>query len=142
MDPATLEANYLDEIWFAKRYGGRGERLNVLRYMAGVVIQREASWDYVATRQSKPPRSLDDDCFVCGDRGQTLYRHHVIQVQHGGSNSPRNVVKLCHACHHLIHPWLEKPSSLHNRRGWTSVADWARWVIAALAGKSSRKELP
>lgn len=34
-------------------------------------------------------------------------RHHVIQVQHGGTNIKENVVPVCTICHGLIHPWME-----------------------------------
>jgi hypothetical protein len=30
----------------------------------------------------------------------------VIEVHHGGSNSPRNQVNLCFRCHQRLHPWL------------------------------------
>ena len=46
-------------------------------------------------------------CFACG--GRSHVRHHIIQLQHGGSNKKRNIVRLCHDCHAEIHPWLKHP---------------------------------
>lgn len=50
-------------------------------------------------------------CFGCGRWARI--RHHIIQIQHGGSNAKENIVSLCAACHAEIHPWLKpelKPS--------------------------------
>ena len=43
-------------------------------------------------------------CFVCG--GEAEARHHIIELRHGATNSKRNVIPICHACHAKIHPWL------------------------------------
>jgi len=43
-------------------------------------------------------------CFVCGL--WATCRHHIVQLQHGGINSKKNVVSLCDKCHAEIHPWL------------------------------------
>jgi 5-methylcytosine-specific restriction endonuclease McrA len=45
-------------------------------------------------------------CAVCRERADV--RHHVIQLQLGGTNSLHNVVPLCHACHHQVHPWMKQ----------------------------------
>lgn len=142
ISPDVLEQNYLDQLWAIQgAVHGRARRMEVLKELAGVVIRRDDPLDYAAMRAERPPMSLEDHCFVCGTEEDRIYRHHVIQLQHGGSNTPRNVVPLCHACHREIHPWLAKGTSLEKRRGWTSVADWARAVLEAL-GIRPRKELP
>ena len=48
-------------------------------------------------------------CFVCG--GPAEARHHIIQNQHGGLNSKKNLIWLCGACHAEIHPWLRSPEA-------------------------------
>lgn len=45
-------------------------------------------------------------CFIC--LGEANVRHHIIQLQHGGINSKRNIISLCYKCHADIHPWLKK----------------------------------
>lgn len=45
-------------------------------------------------------------CFACGLFAKV--RHHIIQIQHGGSNSKENIVPLCIGCHAEIHPWLQQ----------------------------------
>ena len=139
--PDVLEANYLDRLW-AVQYETQAERLQVLRDLAAVVIQRAADWDYAAIRLEEPYASLDEHCFCCRNRGVRLYRHHAVQLQHGGSNSARNVVKLCHRCHQAVHPWLHEATSMENRRGWTWVGDWARRLLDILAGKDDQRHLP
>lgn len=46
-------------------------------------------------------------CFACG--GNAQIRHHIILIKHGGSNSGKNIVRLCKECHAEIHPWLKNP---------------------------------
>lgn len=48
-------------------------------------------------------------CFVCN--AKATLRHHLIQLQHGGDNSRRNLISLCKSCHAEIHPWLGKGSN-------------------------------
>lgn len=64
------------------------------------------------------------ECFACGWswRQVRLIWHHVIQVQHGGSSSLWNQVRLCEDCHALVHPWLQRPAC----KGWTSTLDAAQ----------------
>lgn len=59
-------------------------------------------------RMSRPKKGKVGNCWVCQEE-KTLFRHHVIQVQHGGSNWDLNIVKICGRCHAEIHPWLEVP---------------------------------
>jgi hypothetical protein len=34
-------------------------------------------------------------------------RHHIVQIQNGGLNNPKNLMLLCNPCHAKIHPWLQ-----------------------------------
>lgn len=43
-------------------------------------------------------------CFACKNKADV--RHHIIWLKHGGLNSKKNLVSLCHSCHSFIHPWL------------------------------------
>jgi hypothetical protein len=47
-------------------------------------------------------------CWCCRKDPATV-RHHIIQIQHGGRNTPENIVVLCDKCHESIHPWLKRP---------------------------------
>lgn len=44
-------------------------------------------------------------CMIC--KGEAFVRHHVIQLRNGGSNSGRNLMRVCFQCHEKIHPWLK-----------------------------------
>ena len=55
-----------------------------------------------------PPRCpATTFCFVCGHDPD--HRHHIVQIQHGGTNGAANLVWLCRPCHERIHPWMVKP---------------------------------
>ena len=58
-----------------------------------------------AYRRSQTPFGR---CWACVGWA-TLYRHHVIQLQHGGTNEHINILSICGECHAAVHPWLEKP---------------------------------
>lgn len=83
----------------------RGSRLDLLIRFSHEKI-------YSLTREEKRTQRIDFNqkrkgpglCFVC--KKQATCKHHVIQIQFGGSNSNRNVVKLCAECHDKIHPWI------------------------------------
>ena len=45
-------------------------------------------------------------CLAC--RGEATERHHIIAIKHGGLNTVRNVVPICHSCHCDIHPWMAR----------------------------------
>jgi 5-methylcytosine-specific restriction endonuclease McrA len=44
-------------------------------------------------------------CGACGREGKRVW-HHIVQLQLGGTNSPKNLVKVCWPCHAVIHPHL------------------------------------
>ncbi len=47
------------------------------------------------------------ECWACRTP-RAHVRHHVVQVQYGGTNDQDNLVALCHGCHAVVHPWLRK----------------------------------
>lgn len=116
---ALPEAYALMYFWMMVRK--TDDRLAMLQQMAEIVIQRPADWDFAAVRQEhqrggQPWWSGEvsgRQCFCCASV-RRLYRHHIIEVQHGGSNDGRNQVPLCFACHKRIHPWLTvEPPQTH-----------------------------
>ena len=46
------------------------------------------------------------NCFVC-KRSEVKNIHHIIQIQHGGTNDEGNLIGLCLDCHVDIHPWMK-----------------------------------
>lgn len=60
-----------------------------------------------AANRSTPPRDRDGPCWCC-HLFRPLFRHHVIQLQHGGTNYHLNIVRICWDCHAKIHPWLQR----------------------------------
>jgi hypothetical protein len=65
-------------------------------------IRREHNLQRLASRWKGKP------CFVCSELASQ--EHHIVQIQHGGTNRPDNKVRVCTACHGKIHPFL-KPVS-------------------------------
>lgn len=113
----------LDYFWTTVKAGG--DRLETLQRLAAVVIQRPETWDTRAIRYEElgiTAQLTASQCFACYSAERRLYRHHIIQIQHGGSNLSINQVVICHRCHGLIHPWLPKPTTLENR-GFVSMHD-------------------
>jgi hypothetical protein len=94
---------------FRRRADQRPEdRIPLLRALAEIAIVRPDTWDVHQVRAAAEQGMWqpDDRCFACfsGRSGRAV--HHVIQVQHGGSNHPWNRVTLCPICHAQVHPWL------------------------------------
>jgi len=44
------------------------------------------------------------NCFVCQE--QAVDRHHIVEIQNGGTNHYLNIIPLCRGCHRKIHSWL------------------------------------
>lgn len=54
-------------------------------------------------------------CAICGVRNVELQVHHIVHLQHYGTNAHANLVTLCHPCHLQQHPghlFSRDPSSL------------------------------
>jgi hypothetical protein len=85
------------------------DRLGLLFVLGQVVINRPASWDRAVVRRDHLAAWADHAslpaCYGCGSH-EKVYLHHIIGVQHGGSNGRRNQVALCFRCHQYLHPWL------------------------------------
>ena len=45
---------------------------------------------------------VESECNLCGS-DNNLEKHHIVPKSKGGSNKPRNLVKLCRNCHQQIH---------------------------------------
>lgn len=85
-----------------------GQRLAALKRFAEIAIVRPADWDVNAIRAGRPSVQLHAErCFACHARSRQLHWHHIVQIQHGGSNYARNLVAICDCCHGEIHPWLK-----------------------------------
>lgn len=112
---ALPEQRVLDYFWMMNRQGV--PRLWLLSHVGKVVIRRPLDWDRAVVRREHEQairagilRLAATQCFGCM-KGGPLYQHHIIEVQNGGSNDPRNRVALCFDCHKSLHPWLEAPKS-------------------------------
>lgn len=124
------EPDVLDYFWAMA--SSDADRVALLQQLAEVAIRRPADWDGGSVRfgaAGTTARLTADACFACHTTEKHLYWHHVIQVQHGGSNDPRNLVRVCHACHRAVHPWLPAPTTVENRHGWVSVGDLVAHVV-------------
>lgn len=129
---AWSEDAVLAEFW--RRVIADLDRLELLQQMADIALERATEWDYYSVRSEGVGLTLSADrCFCCRSGDRHLYWHHIIQVQHGGSNAPSNLVAICHRCHRTIHPWLPAPTSVENKCGWTVIGDMAGRVATKMA---------
>jgi hypothetical protein len=107
------------------------DRLQTLRAFSEIAIVRPPGWDFDAVRRDSHVKTATvtltaSTCFVCGSTfadsqyERRVHWHHVIQIQHGGSNTLRNRVALCPVCHHEVHPWLPPTRRV---RGWFSFGE-------------------
>jgi 5-methylcytosine-specific restriction endonuclease McrA len=92
----------------------RGDRLALLKAWSDVKVIPRGGKSLSERRAAarlcfRPPRNKYGICWSCKDATE-LVRHHVIQLQNGGTNDHLNTVKICKPCHAEIHPWLEKPN--------------------------------
>lgn len=113
-EPAALDEFYRE---------AESDRLGALKRFAEIAITRPAEWDFGMVREQAAERTLvhHGSCFACRKDGKTI-SHHVVQIQHGGSNYVRNRVDLCERCHAVVHPWLPQPSTV-KPSGWHSLRD-------------------
>lgn len=97
-----------------KRYWNYSEifKILILQFFSEIKVKKSGIMnpkDFRADHNLKPKiYQLKDkkECFVC--LNQSFIKHHVIQLQNGGSNVQNNIVFLCEDCHCKIHPWLKK----------------------------------
>lgn len=91
-----------------------GMRLALLQTWAEVKVKPRGGGSTAERRAKaraclKAPRLKLGQCWACAGFAD-LVRHHVIQLQNGGTNWHLNTVKICEACHAAIHPWLASRS--------------------------------
>lgn len=126
------EVDALNEFWRQTHAGT--DKLQLLRSFAEVAIVRPDGWNYAEIRADFERMAFSRDaCFVCNF--EHTHRHHVIQIQHGGSNYVRNLLPLCESCHHAVHPWLEDGGRWPNVGAWSSVGDMAKAMTPAVTKK-------
>lgn len=132
---AHIEAVLLELFWY---YAERGvDRIELLKVFAAQPVTRGEDWSATSIRtESNDVSNLRaENCFSCRGVERKLYWHHIVQVQHGGSNLPRNRIAICYRCHARIHPWL--PS---DRKGESLTGEW--WSIADVVEDAKRRETP
>lgn len=122
VDTLPLEADVLTSFW--NRCGAGGDRLELLRELATVIVRTAPDWSPQATRDAKVPQPYPaTGCFTCYRRDRRHQWHHIVRVACGGSNSPWNLVALCHVCHRRIHPWMEPEKDNGRRPGFVTVGE-------------------
>ena len=107
-----------DAFWKAAETGQN--RRDLLKKYAGVRVFAKKGWYRERRAKSLKMPLAKTRCFVCG--AEASHRHHIIQLQHGGSNNPRNMVWLCAFHHADVHPWLRAPELGPDTSFWTKPA--------------------
>ena len=93
------------------------QRLTYLQNRSKKIIEK-VSFQRLATmraafdemKERSYPFMFGLKCWACMDRAARI-RHHIYQLQYGGTNKRNNIVPLCFQCHKKIHPHLDKSSS-------------------------------
>lgn len=79
-----------------------------LRDIAKFVSNKATARDLYVKRRSFESKKYGllklDKCYVCKEKA--VHRHHLIQLQYGGTNIKKNLVGLCELCHTTIHPFM------------------------------------
>jgi len=105
------------------------DRIELLRQLATVVVQRPPDWSPEDIREQhvRARRRHHEKCFCCRTAERNLYWHHVILIANGGDNDHFNQVAICQRCHAAIHPWLDVAGAEQDKRrsSFTSVAEMA-----------------
>lgn len=130
--PVVLEHELLDVFWYRVSQGE--DRLKLLREFASYVVDRPPDWDKSAIRADAMAHPIKaEHCFVCLNGDRRLYAHHVIQIQHGGSNTVRNRLVICYRDHASIHPWMPP-----TRRGEDLRGEW--WALDEIGRDIHQRE--
>jgi ssDNA-binding Zn-finger/Zn-ribbon topoisomerase 1 len=104
---SSREALILEKFHRLTKHAKRSERLRLLIKCAEIKVTPEK---YRPLREKRkefeetdyPPRGY---CFICR-KNEANHRHHIIELLHGGSNNPKNVIGLCSECHTNVHPYI------------------------------------
>jgi hypothetical protein len=137
MNAWEVELLHLERFW--RRVGDGADRLEMLQRFAEVKVERPRKWDRLKVREYEQGLTAES-CWCCYSRDRRTYWHHVIQVQHGGSNNPHNLVSLCNDCHRRVHPWLAESTTLERRSGWASMFDIVTAGLDMLERALGRKQ--
>lgn len=94
--------------YFGMMVAAGADRIDLLKQLADVMVQRPADWSPEAIRlEHRLARHRHGDrCFCCRTGDRRLYWHHVVAVANGGDNDHRNQVGICLRCHAAVHPWM------------------------------------
>lgn len=100
----------LQEFWAAIRAGE--SPLTLLQNTADTRLTRRPARSPHAVRREHNAHRLSAPykarpCFVCSERA--TQEHHIVQIQHGGTNRAENKVWVCTPCHRQIHPQMAEP---------------------------------
>ena len=76
-------------------------------------------------------------CRSCGTRDH-LEVHHIRQRKDGGSNSPDNLITLCHGCHRAWHEGKKDRVTLSEDPGFKAASQMStmRWILLARVRKA------
>jgi hypothetical protein len=117
------EVYYLRSFWSRSEHLRKNESvLDLLREYAGIRLtdvtvhrrrEREKHWKLIRVGLRK--RLGRGKCASCWCHEDLLW-HHIIQLQHGGSNVDSNLIAICETCHAAIHPWLKAPELVVDER--------------------------
>lgn len=119
--------------WFWMMQGHGAAPMDLLEVMTQVTTERPVKWDPAVIRLQHDTwvaqfgKHAGETCFGC-KTGRRLYWHHVIELQNGGSNHPRNRVSLCFFCHKQLHPWLTEEPTGDRMGGFESVGNFMRRI--------------
>lgn len=105
----------LEAFWIRAR---TEDRLALLKELARLRIRNVTTHERKGLRREHGRRHKsagEGKCWAC-PHFELLVWHHVIQLQHGGTNAPANLVKICEWCHAEIHPWLTAPPLVVDER--------------------------
>lgn len=120
------ETKALDRFWrqiyrpLQKNERTSVRRLALLKKFAHVVVaevspEARAKQRLAFQRRKRNPKFVGaGSCWCCVQTVEDREEHHVIQIQHGGTNAVRNRVSICGGCHAQVHPWLRPEPLLDN----------------------------
>jgi len=130
-ETSTLSEKAVIDEFYAEANTPGFDKLEILKRFAELAIERPDDWDYERVRAEADKHSLHaKSCFGCGSQSRTLNWHHIIQIQHGGSNYLRNRVAICGPCHSAVHPWL--PKETRSAGSWSSFMDVSPAIFAMM----------
>ena len=78
------------------------EKLDKLIELSKIKLNKE----HFYIRKRKPHKSKKL-CFVC-KKNFSSFQHHMILIKNGGYDCSINRIPICHDCHEIIHPWLQR----------------------------------